>query len=442
MDFHLNRCAGPCFERNISRDDYMDLVTQMAMYLEGRLEELTELVERRMEDASANMEFEKASVLRDRLEDIHLVMRKQKVVEVSGVNRDILGIARTEQAALVELLLVRNGRLLGHDNFFWEIDLETKDSEILSSFIEQFYFTLPQLPEEILLPCEIPDIEQYNSWLSESRTKSVVISVPDAGKARELVEMANTNADRALRKMLILGDTDGEVISQGVKELKEALGLKTAPMHIEGFDIANIQGTDPTGSCVVFINGQPEKKMYRMFKVRSKDTPDDYAMMHEVVYRRYLGVMERGDDYPDLILIDGGKGQLNVTLAALKELGLDELNVASLAKREETLFTQNHQEGLLLDWGTAGLHLVQQIRDEAHRFAQRYHHKLREKRVTGSILEEAPGIGPKRRAALLRHFGSYDKIRGTTWEFLATVEGMSEKAAKDLREWLDKEDPL
>jgi excinuclease ABC subunit C len=442
IDFHLKRCAGPCFERNISREDYMDLVKQMEMYLEGRMEELTHLIERRMEEASANLEFEKAAALRDRLHDIEIVMRRQKVVEVKGVNRDVIGIARTEQAALIELLLIRNGRLLGYDNFFWEIDLDTPDSDIVTSFLEQFYFGLPKVPDEILLPCEISDIEQYSEWLSESRTRTVKIFVPDSGKPRELVEMANTNANRALRKMLILGDTKGEIISQGVKELKEGLGLHTAPMHIEGFDIANIQGTDPTGSCVVFINGEPKNKLYRMFRVRSKETPDDYAMMREVVYRRYRGIMERGDDYPDLILVDGGKGQLNVTLEALHDLGLDDLNVAALAKREETLYTRNLQEGILLDWGSAGLHLVQRIRDEAHRFAQRYHHKLREKRVTGSILEEAPGIGPKRRAALLRAFGSYDKVREASVEFLASVEGMSEKVAKDLREWLDKEDPI
>ncbi len=442
IDFHLKRCSGPCFDRNITREEYMDLVKQMAMYLEGRLEELTDLVEQRMEEASANLEFEKAAALRDRLNDIHIVMRRQKVVEVNGVNRDVIGIARTEQAALIELLLIRNGRLLGHDNFFWEIDLETKDTEILTTFVEQFYFTLPQLPDEILLPCAIPDLVQYNEWLTESRTRPVKIIVPESGKPRELVEMANTNADRALRKMLILGDTNGEIISKGVKELKDTLGLKIAPMHIEGFDIANIQGTDPTGSCVVFINGQPENKMYRMFKIRIKETPDDYAMMREVVYRRYRGVMERGDDFPDLILIDGGKGQLNVALDAIQELGLDELNVASLAKREETLYTRDLPDGVLLDWGSEGLHLVQRIRDEAHRFAQRYHHKLREKRVTGSILEEAPGIGPKRRSALLRAFGSYHKIRETSWEFLAMVDGMTEASARTLRAWIDEEDPL
>ncbi|MFW9868180.1 MAG: helix-hairpin-helix domain-containing protein [Candidatus Thorarchaeota archaeon] len=225
-----------------------------------------------------------------------------------------------------------------------------------------------------------------------------------------------------------------------VKELKEALGLNVAPMRIEGFDIANIQGTDPTGSCVVFKNGEPYNKRYRMFKVRIKETPDDYAMMREVVYRRYKGVLERKDMLPDLILIDGGKGQLNVALDALTELGLDYLPVVAVAKQEEILFTRNAPQGIELDIGSEGLHLIQRIRDEAHRFAQKYHHKLREKRFTGSILEEAPGIGPKRRSALLQAFGSFENVKKADVNELAAVDGMSEKAAIALRAWLDSDD--
>ncbi|MGY5853392.1 MAG: excinuclease ABC subunit UvrC [Candidatus Thorarchaeota archaeon] len=441
MDYHLGRCSAPCFDR-IPMDEYRSLVDQMSMYLEGRLEELTDIVRGQMEQASIDMEFEKAAALRDRIYDIEIVMRSQKVVEVNGINRDILGIARTEQAALVELLTVRNGRLIGHDNFFWEVDLEVKDAEIIEAFVEQFYFQLPQLPDEILLPIEIEDMAQLAEWLSESTTRPVELLVPKEGKRYELVGMANTNADRALRKMLILEDSSQVILDVGVKQLREALNLKQAPLHIEGFDIANIQGTDPTGSCVVFRNGMPDNSSYRMFKIRIKETPDDYAMMNEVVYRRYRGVLERGDPLPDLILIDGGKGQLNVTVDALTKLGLEYLNVTALAKREELLYTRENLNGIALEWASPGLHLVQRIRDEAHRFAQRYHHKLREKRVSGSILEEAPGIGPKRRASLLKAFGSYDKIREASVEFLMTVEGMSEKAAKDLRKWMDSEDPL
>jgi excinuclease ABC subunit C len=240
--------------------------------------------------------------------------------------------------------------------------------------------------------------------------------------------------------MLILGEREDEIVHEGVKELKEALGLTQAPMRIEGFDIANIQGTDPTGSCVVFKNGQPYNKRYRMFKIRVKETPDDYAMMREVVYRRYFGVLERRDVLPDLILVDGGKGQLKMALEALEELGLDYVPVVALAKRKETMYTRDNSDGINLGLGSEGLHLVQRIRDEAHRFAQRYHHKLREKRFTGSILEEAPGIGPKRRTALLQKFGSFDKVKDATVEELTRVEGMSEKAALALRKWLDSDE--
>ena len=439
MDYHLERCTGPC-EGYISLDEYRSLVEQMSYYLEGRPDELRRSLKAQMEEASAAMQFEKAAEYRDRLTDLEVLMSRQKVVRFEGANSDILGISRTEQAALIDMLIVRNGRMIGMDNFYFEIDLDTPDTEVLEAFIEQFYFTIPRLPDQIIIPAKISQMNQLSTWLSEANSHSVQIMLPDDDRTNELVEMANKNAHRALRKMLILGESEEEIVHQGVKELKEALGLSQAPMRIEGFDISNIQGTDPTGSCVVFKNGVPYNKRYRMFKVRVKDTPDDYAMMREVVYRRYYGVLERKDILPDLILIDGGKGQLKMAQEALEELGLDYVPVVALAKREETMFTRENQKGINLEEGSEGLRLVQAIRDEAHRFAQKYHKKLREKRFTGSILEDAPGIGPKRRTALLQQFGSYEKVKQATVEQLAEVDGMSKKAALTLRNWLDNED--
>jgi len=438
MDFHLDRCAGPC-KQHVTPEEYRSLVEQMCLYLEGRTEELTQTLHVQMDRASESMDFEKAADIRDRLTDIEIIMSRQRVVEVHGANRDILGISRTEQAALVEMLIVRNGRLIGQDNFYFEVDLDVTDSEVLTAFVEQFYFTVPRLPDEILLPSEVPEMGQLSEWLAESNGHPVLLRVPVEQRENDLVEMANKNAYRALRKILILGESEEEIVHNGVKELKEALGLAQAPMHIEGFDIANIQGTDPTGSCVVFSNGVADNKRYRMFRIRVKETPDDYAMMQEVVYRRYRGVLERGDPLPDLILVDGGKGQLGSAQKALKQLGLEYLYVVALAKREEILYTREFSEGLELDPDSAALYLIQNVRDEAHRFAQRYHHKLREKRFTGSILEEAPGIGPKRRAALLESFGSFDGVRNATVEELAQVESMTAKSAKALKNWLDTE---
>ena len=441
IDYHVERCAGPCCD-HISAEEYEELVEEMCLYLDGDLTKLVEHMNSRMDQASEKMEFEKAASLRDQIEDIKKIMLRQRVIEFKGPSRDVLGISRTEQAALVELLIIRNGLLIGTDQFFIEVDLDTTDEEIITLFVEQYYFKLPRLPDEILLPVQIPQMAQLGIWLSEGKRHSVEIVLPKDGRIKELVNMANTNADRALRKILILDERSDFIVHNGVKQLKDALGLSHAPVHIEGFDIANIQGTDPTGSCVVFKNGEPDKSNYRMFRVRIKDTPDDYAMMNEVVYRRYFGVLQRNDPLPDLVLIDGGKGQLNVALKALEDLGLDNLAVAGLAKRNEILFTKDKPNGITLAWNSPGLHLVQRVRDEAHRFAQRYHHKLREKRVSGSILEDVPGIGKKRRQALLKFFGSYDKIREASVEFLSMVDGMTEKSAKDLREWLDNEDPL
>ncbi|TFG32958.1 excinuclease ABC subunit UvrC [Candidatus Thorarchaeota archaeon] len=441
MDYHLDRCSGPC-EEFISLDEYRLLVEQMCLYLDGRSKDLSQFIKDYMKKASEAMEFEKAAELRDRLTDIEIIMSRQKVVEFEGANRDIIGISRTEQAALVEMLIVRNGRLIGQDNFYFEVDLDVKDVDVLTAYIEQFYFGLPRLPDEIVFPCLIPDMKQLGSWLSESNGHDVKVSVASDERTIELVEMANKNAHRALRKMLILGESEDEIVNEGVKELKDALNLSQAPMHIEGFDIANIQGTDPTGSCVVFINGEPKNKRYRMFKVRIKETPDDYAMMREVVYRRYYGVLERGHTLPDLILIDGGKGQFNVALDALKELGLEYVPLAAVAKREERIFTRNNMDGVVLDYGSDGLSLIQHIRDEAHRFAQRYHHKLREKRFTGSILEDAPGIGQKRRKALIETFGSFEGVKNATIEEISAVEGMSKTSAEELRKWLDEENSV
>ncbi len=439
MDYHLDRCSGPCKE-HIPLDEYRSLVEQMCYYLEGRPQDLINILRTEMSEASEAMNFEKAAELRDRLTDLEILMSRQKVVEFEGANRDILGISRTEQAALIEMLIVRNGRLIGHDNFYFEVSLDIKDAEVLTAFVEQFYFTIPRLPDEIVIPHDIPEATKLSLWLSEANGHPVKITIAEDDRGNDLIDMANKNAHRALRKMLIIGESEDEIVHEGVKDLKEALGLTQAPMRIEGFDIANIQGTDPTGSCVVFKNGEPYNKRYRMFKIRVKETPDDYAMMREVVYRRYFGVLERRDTLPDLILIDGGKGQLNMALQALEELGLDYLPVVALAKREEIMYTRDNMEGIYLDEGSEGLHLVQRIRDEAHRFAQRYHHKLREKRFTGSILEEAPGIGPKRRSALLHEFGSFEKIKKASVKQLAQVAGMTEKAAHTLREWLDNDE--
>ena len=437
MDFHLDRCTGPC-EGHISEEEYRSLVDQMCMYLEGRSDELAQMLEDQMNEASKHMEFENAAELRDRLTDMQILMSRQQVVEFKGANRDVLGISRTEQAALVELLIIRNGRLIGQDNFYFDVDLDTPDQDILTAFVGQFYFTIPRVPDQIILPVEIPEMDQLSEWLTESDEHEVKFLLPSDQRSEDLVDMANMNAYRALRKILILGESNEEIVHDGVKQLKDALRLTQAPMHIEGFDIANIQGTDPTGSCVVFINGDPDNSKYRMFKIQGKTTPDDYAMMNEIIFRRYKGVLARGDALPDLILVDGGKGQLSSAHKALSQHGLEYLPLAALAKREEMLYTRDSKDGIELEISSPALRLVQSIRDEAHRFAQKYHHKLREKRFTGSILEEAPGIGPKRRQALLDSFGSFNAVKDATVEELREVEGMTQKSAAALRKWLDE----
>ncbi len=437
IDFHTRRCVGPC-KGHISVEDYRVLVTQLCQVLEGRGASLSETLREEMLRASESLDFERAAQLRDRLTDLAMLIRRQTIVEVNGHDRDVLGIARTEQSAIVQVLVVRNGVLIGTDHFFFSETLDRTDEEIITAFIEQFYFTLPQVPQEIIVPVEIAEMEQLAQWLSESQKSPVRIHTAETAAEREVVQMANANAIRSLKRLLVLGEEDGEIVDDGVKELRTVLGLQHAPLHIECFDVANVQGTDPTGSCVVFHNGQPDSRRYRMFRVRVKQTPDDYAMMREVVLRRYRGVLSRGEPLPDLILVDGGKGQLSSALTALRELGIDYVPLAALAKQEETIFTRDHSDGLTLSRDSSALRLLQRIRDEAHRFAQRYHHMLRERHFRGSILEEAPGIGPRRRAALLQAFGSVDGVRGATVEALSQVEGMNRSVAVELRKWLDE----
>ncbi len=437
LDHHLGRCAAPCIGK-VSHEEYRQLVEQMMLYLDGRLEKLTELIQQQMAQAAQELNFEKAAVLRDRLHDIAIILQKQRIVEHEGVDSDIMGIARTEQASLIELLIVRNGRLLGHDNFYFETPLETPDRDIIKAFVEQYYFTLPRLPSLIIVPTDFDDMDLLSCWLSETYGHEVSMRSPADQKEVDLVTMAQNNAHRALKKTLMLEDRGDLIIDEGVKELREVLHLHHAPIHIEGFDISNVQGMDATGSCVVFKNGAPDKSQYRMFRIRSKSTPDDYAMMYEVVYRRYKGVLERGEPLPDLILIDGGKGHLRVVLDALEQLGLETLAVVAIAKREEILYTPTALDGVSLEIGSKALSLLQRVRDEAHRFAQKYHHKLRERRFTGSILEEIPGIGPKRRAALMREFGSIEQMREAHIDDILRVDGMTLAVAQKLRAWLDE----
>ncbi len=438
IDFHIGRCAGPC-RGHISVDEYRRLVDEMILFLEGREEQLLSILRGEMEEAASRLEFERAAVLRDRIDDIVRLLRHQRVFDIEGRDRDIVGIARTEEAALIELLTIRGGRLIGTDSFLFDVGLDVTDSELLTTFVKQYYSSLPRLPEEVLLPIDIEERELLENLFSDGRSHGMRLLTPDTGPDLDLIEMANTNAVQALHKILILGDSKAPVVDEGVKQLREVLGLNRAPLHIEGFDIANIQGTTPAGSCVVFRNGAPDKTSYRMFRIRSKETPDDYAMMREVVRRRYRSVLEAGEALPDLIVIDGGKGQLSSALSALTSVGLDYLPVVSIAKREEILFTRDQPGGIVLPAESPALRLIQRVRDEAHRFAQRYYHTLRQRVLTGSILEDAPGIGPKRRAALLRKFGSLDAVCTASVEDLADTPGMTPAAARALREWLIQE---
>ncbi len=439
LDHHLGRCAAPCVGK-ISHEEYRRLAEQMCMYLDGRTDELIRVLRQMMTGAAARMDYEAAAVLRDRIADIEAMTRHQRVYNPEGPDRDVLGIAREGDVAVVELLMFRHGRLLGTDSFPIASGPDVADADILTAFVEQFYFTVPRVPSEIVLPTPVPQMDEMSAWLAHEVGHEVRLLAADNDTLHDLVDMASTNARHALGRWLLLHDGKAAAVHAGVRALREALALHRAPVHIEGFDIADIHGTDATGSCVVFRNGEPDPSSYRMFRVRTVSGPDDYAMMREVVLRRYRGLLTRGGQLPDLVLVDGGLGQLGAAMDALQVLGLDYLPVAALAKKHETVFTADRRDGIVLPEGSPALRLLQHIRDEAHRFARRYHHKLRAQRVAGSVLEMVPGIGPRRRAALFRAFGSVDGVRRASLEELASVDGMTLPVARRLREWLDAEE--
>ncbi|MEM2142030.1 MAG: excinuclease ABC subunit UvrC [Candidatus Thorarchaeota archaeon] len=437
IQYHIGRCSGPC-KGHIGPDEYNRLVDQLCLYLGGQEGQLIEMLTHQMEAAARALEFELAATLRDRLTDLKRMSSRQRVILTEGGNIDSIGIARSEHVALVELLVIRGGQLVSSEHFLFDAELDVADEEILTAFVEQYYFLLPVHPDEILLPLPIASLNDLDQWLNQDSDHHIRVYVPTEGRGKDLIAMAGANASRSLKKILILGESRDDVVDGGVKDLMKVLGLSRLPTHMECFDVANIQGTDSAGSCVVFKNGQPSRTDYRMFRVKTKATPDDYAMMKEVVYRRYRGVVERNEPLPDLIVVDGGKGQLSAAQQALSELGIDYVPVAALAKREETVFMQGISDGLKLPDGSPALHLMQRIRDEAHRFAQRYHHRLREKRLSRSALEDVTGIGPVRSKKLLEKFGSLDRMREATIHELAGVEGMTEELARALKAWLDQ----
>ncbi len=437
IDYQLKRCLAPCVY-DVDQEEYMEIVKQMMTFMEGRGEELIKELEKQMKKAAENLQFEKAAILRDRLKAIRKSVQKQKVVSLTLDNKDIIAIARTENVTLVQVQFIREGKLVGQTHYILNQGIENSRSTIISNFITQYYQERPNIPEKIIVPDKIENKEIIEQWLSELENRPVKIIDTPEDIDRELIAMCELNARNNLGRILLLDKSDELILADSVIDLQKRLGLSKPPVIIEGFDISNIQGTNPTASMVRFYNGAPDKKNYRKFKIKSKTTPDDFAMMYEVVYRRYKSVIEKQYPLPDLILIDGGRGQVNAAMKALRDLGLDYLTVVGIAKRFDHLVPAWIDDEIALPKESLGLRLLQYVRDEAHRFAVSYHRKLRQKELEHSILDDIKGVGEKTKLRLLKEFGTVKSIGQASVEEIATVPGINLELAYKIKSYIEE----
>ena len=426
LEYHIKRCLAPCVGL-ADADEYRDMVRSVCLFLEGRTDEVEKELETRMEAAAENLQFELAARLRDQLKAVRRVAEKQNIVTGYG-DQDAVGMARSGLGVCVQVFLVRAGKMVGREHFLLSGSEAESDEALLSAFLKQYYYRAAFIPKEILLPCPITEQSVIEEWLTERKNSKVSLLLPQRGQKHEIVQMAERNAekylsDEAARIQTATAQTEG-----AVEELGRVLGLEKKPWRMECFDISHIQGAETVASMVVFEGGAPKKSDYRRFKIKSAEgKPDDFLSMREVTTRRY-GKPD-AEDMPDLIVIDGGLGQLSSALSIIRGAG-HTTPVIGLAKQFELIFVEGTSEPVELPRNSQALYLMQRIRDEAHRFAITYHRKLRGKRNLVSVLDHVEGIGPTRRKALWAHFGTLDKIKAATVEELAAVKGMNRSAAQ------------
>jgi len=426
IQYAIRRCNAPCTGWE-TREGYARTVRDVARFLEGKDEDLALRLTKEMEAAAAETKFERAAMLRDQIQSLNKVRERQKIISTDEVDQDVIGVVRQGNDACVELFFVRKGRLVGQEPFFFDKVAGWSDGEILSAFVRQFYGKAVSPAPEILVSEELPEAELTAEWLAGLAGRRVTLHAPQRGAKREFVAMAEENAVIALQNHLLSRDDRQQLV---LEELRRALSLPGLPNRIEGYDISNLQGAEQVGSMVVWENGGLKKDDYKRFRIRTVAGADDFASLGEVLTRRFAKALEQGSPLPDLVLIDGGRGQLNVGLKVLQDLGLDWLPVVALAKQEEEVYQGDSLQPLVLDPTSPALHTLQKIRDEAHRFAITYHKKLRSKRTLQSVLDTIPGVGPTIRTSLLKTLGSARRVRESSVAELAAVPKVTPKLAQ------------
>jgi excinuclease ABC subunit C len=430
IQYAIHRCNAPCTGWE-TQEGYAQTVRDVKRFLEGKDDDLAQRLTEEMERAATEEKFERAAVLRDQIQSLNKVRERQKIISTEEVDQDVIGVVRQGSDACVELFFVRKGRLVGQEAFFFDKVSGWSDGEILSAFVRQFYGKAVAPAPELLLSEAIPETELVTEWLSGLAGRRVTLTTPQRGARREFVAMAEANAAIALQNHLLSRDDRQQYV---LEELRRALSLPGAPNRIEGYDISNIQGTEQVGSMVVWENGDLKKDDYKRFRIRTVAGADDFASLREVLTRRFAKALEQGSVLPDLVLIDGGRGQLNVGLSVLQELGLDWLPVIGLAKQQEEVYVGESPQPLALDPTSPALHTLQRIRDEAHRFAITYHKKLRDRRTIQSVLDAIPGVGPTIRTSLLKTLGSARRVREASVAELAAVPKVTPKLAQRIHD--------
>ena len=438
LEYHIKRCLAPCVGK-VGEEDYRAMIHAVLLFLEGRTDDVERELEHRMALAAEAYHFETAARLRDQLTAVRKAAERQNIVTGAG-DQDALGMARSAAGVCVQIFFIRGGKMIGREHFLLRGSEEESDADILRAFLEQYYNQATFVPREVLLPHAIDDAARaiIEQWLSEKKGGGkVALLTPQRGTKHDLVMMATGNAEKFLADEETRRSLADEQTLGAVEELGRYLGLKKPPHRMECFDISHNQGQETVASMVVFEGGMPKKSDYRRFKIKSAEgKPDDFLSMREVTTRRYVGLPE--DELPDLIIIDGGKGQLSSALEIIRnEAGHKDVPVVGLAKQFELIFTEGQSEPVELPRRSQSLYLVQRIRDEAHRFAITFHRKLRGKRNLVSVLDHIVGVGPKRRQSLWSHFGTLDKIKAASVDELAAAPGMNRPAAESIVHFFD-----
>lgn len=447
LNYHIGRCLGPCAGL-VSKEKYGEMIQEVLLFLEGRIDRLIPDLTSKMQEAADKLEYEKAARFRNQIRGLQTLAEKQKIVAQHKEDQDYVGYARLGELACVQVFFVRTGKLIGRDHFLLACSAEEEGPEILRAFLQQYYAEASYVPKEVLTPVSLAEPEVLEDWLGGLRGQRVYLRTPQRGAKKQLLDLVMKNAQLVLDETRTRNTFKQRAVERALQDLQELTDLSEPPERIEAFDISNLQGTNVVASLVVWEGGDFKTTDYRRFRIRDVEgAPNDYAAMREAVFRRFSrglkeqsegGAEQKFSDFPDLVLIDGGKGQLGVALEIRDELGLI-MPFLSLAEKREEIYLEGKPQPVILPNDSPGLLLLRKIRDEAHRFALTYHRNLRGRATRGSVLDEIPGVGPKRKKALIRHFGTIKRIRSATPEELVEVPGISEKLAGEIYQYL-KED--